>query len=137
VVVAVAAAGVNHVDLAKASGSFYTGPPPLPSVGGSDGVGHTPEGRRVYFDAYVPQYGAWAGRTLVRRADVSPCRQCQLSRWHAASCAAVPVVWSGVSSPGQHRPGRQLLDHSRRDLRKVRREQLCCRDCNATPPSIR
>jgi len=24
----------------------------------------------------------------------------------------------------QHRPGRQLLDHSRHDLRKIRREQL-------------
>jgi NADPH:quinone reductase-like Zn-dependent oxidoreductase len=26
----VAAAGINHLDVLKASGRFYTGPPPLP-----------------------------------------------------------------------------------------------------------
>ena len=30
---------LHPVDLARASGSFYLGPPPLPSVLGSDGVG--------------------------------------------------------------------------------------------------
>jgi len=70
VVVEVAAAGVNHVDLAKASGTFYTGPPPVPSVVGSDGVGHTAEGRRVFFDAAVPPFGSWAQRSLVARADL-------------------------------------------------------------------
>jgi NADPH:quinone reductase-like Zn-dependent oxidoreductase len=32
--VEVAAAGVNHLDLAKASGTFYAGPPEVPSVFG-------------------------------------------------------------------------------------------------------
>ena len=39
VVVDVAAAGLHHLDLLKASGSFYMGPPPLPSAVGTDGVG--------------------------------------------------------------------------------------------------
>jgi NADPH2:quinone reductase len=64
-VVDVAAAGVNHVDLLKASGRFYTGPPPLPSVVGSDGVGRLPDGRRVYFDSIVAPYGSMAERALV------------------------------------------------------------------------
>ena len=38
VVVEMAAAAIHHVDLARASGTFYLGPPPLPSVLGSDGV---------------------------------------------------------------------------------------------------
>ncbi len=67
VVVEVAAAGVNHVDLLKASGRFYTGPPPLPSVVGSDGVGRLPDGRRVFFDSIVAPYGSMAERALVPR----------------------------------------------------------------------
>ena len=65
VVAEVAAAGVNHLDLMKASGRFYTGPPPLPSVVGSDGVGRLSDGRRVFFDATEPPHGAMAERTLV------------------------------------------------------------------------
>jgi NADPH:quinone reductase-like Zn-dependent oxidoreductase len=67
VVVDVAAAGLHHLDLHKATGKFYTGPPPLPSAVGTDGVGRLADGRRVYFDfgAAVPQYGSMAERTLV------------------------------------------------------------------------
>ena len=65
VVAEVAAAGVNHLDLLKASGRFYTGLPPIPSVVGSDGVGRLADGRRVFFDAPAEPYGAMAERTLV------------------------------------------------------------------------
>ncbi len=64
-VVDVAAAALHHFDLHKASGTYYTGPPPLPSVVGSDGVGRLADGRRVYFDRTVAPYGAMAERTLV------------------------------------------------------------------------
>jgi NADPH:quinone reductase-like Zn-dependent oxidoreductase len=66
VVAEVTAAGVNHLDLLKSSGRFYTGPPPIPSVVGSDGVGRLAGGRRVFFDATAAPYGAMAERTLVR-----------------------------------------------------------------------
>jgi NADPH2:quinone reductase len=65
VVVHVAAAGLHHFDLHKASGTYYTGPPPLPSVVGSDGVGRLEDGRRVYFDRTCAPHGAMAERTLV------------------------------------------------------------------------
>jgi NADPH:quinone reductase-like Zn-dependent oxidoreductase len=67
VVVDVAAAGLHHFDLHKASGTFYTGPPPLPSIVGTDGVGRLPDGRRVYFDQTVSPYGSMGERTLVPR----------------------------------------------------------------------
>jgi NADPH2:quinone reductase len=51
-----------------ASGSFYGGSPPLPSVAGREGVGRTPDGRLVYFDRPVAPYGSFAERTLVERA---------------------------------------------------------------------
>jgi NADPH:quinone reductase-like Zn-dependent oxidoreductase len=70
VVVEVEAAGLNHLDLLKASGTHFSGPPPLPSVIGSDGVGRLPDGRRVFFDAVVAPYGSMAERTLVPRGAV-------------------------------------------------------------------
>ena len=63
-VVDVAAAALHHLDLHKATGTFYTGPPPLPSVVGSDGVGRLGDGRRVYFDATVAPHGSMAEHTL-------------------------------------------------------------------------
>ena len=64
IVVEVAAAGLHHLDLLKASGRFYMGPPPLPSAVGTDGVGRLADGRRVYFDATVAPYGSMAERAL-------------------------------------------------------------------------
>ncbi|MDO8210135.1 zinc-binding alcohol dehydrogenase family protein [Conexibacter sp. CPCC 206217] len=63
----VLAAGVNHLDLGKASGRFYGDTPALPAVVGTDGVGRDPDGRRVYFDETIAPFGAYAERTLVDR----------------------------------------------------------------------
>lgn len=71
-VVDVSAAGLHHLDLHKASGTFYTGPPALPSVVGTDGVGRLADGTRVYFDESVPPYGSMAERTLVPRDVLLP-----------------------------------------------------------------
>jgi len=67
VVVEVAAAGLNPVDVAKAAGTFYAGKPPLPSVAGQEGVGvvEGAGGRRVYFDRPIPPSGSMAQRALV------------------------------------------------------------------------
>jgi NADPH:quinone reductase-like Zn-dependent oxidoreductase len=66
VVVEVAAAGLNPVDVAKAAGTFYAGRPPLPSVAGEEGVGTVAgSGRRVYFDRPIRPYGSMAQRALV------------------------------------------------------------------------
>jgi NADPH2:quinone reductase len=62
----VGAAGLHHLDVFKASGKYYTGPPPLPSVVGTDGAGRLEDGRRVFFDTTVAPYGSMAERTLVR-----------------------------------------------------------------------
>ena len=64
-VVDVQAAGMNPVDISKASGHFYAGSPPLPSVVGSEGVGRTEDGRTVYFERPVAPYGSFAERALI------------------------------------------------------------------------
>ena len=71
-IVDVSAAALHHLDLHKASGSFYTGPPPLPSVVGTDGVGRLQDGTRVYFDESVSPYGSMAERTLVPSEKLLP-----------------------------------------------------------------
>lgn len=109
VIVDVTAAGVNHVDLAKASGTFYTGPPPLPSVVGSDGVGRTPEGRRVYFDACVPPFGAWAERVLVRRADLLAPAEGLDDVTAAALGNAGLAAWLGLTWRARLQPGETVL----------------------------
>ena len=61
----VLAAGMNPVDILKASGHFYGGNPPLPSVTGGEGIGRLADGRTVYFDAPVAPFGSFAERTLI------------------------------------------------------------------------
>jgi NADPH:quinone reductase-like Zn-dependent oxidoreductase len=68
VVIEVAAAALHHLDIHKATGTFYTGPPPLPSVVGTDGVGRLADGRRVYFDETIAPYGSMAERALAADA---------------------------------------------------------------------
>lgn len=68
----VLAAGINHLDIAKASGTFYLGAPTCPSVVGTDGVGMTSDGRRVYFDECVAPYGSLAERALVDPVHLLP-----------------------------------------------------------------
>lgn len=66
VVVEVAVAGMNPVDVRKASGTYFAGKPPLPSVAGTEGVGTLAgSARRVYFDAPVAPFGSMAQRALV------------------------------------------------------------------------
>lgn len=69
VVIEVAAAGVHHLDLAKASGAFGD-PGTLPYVIGADGVGTTTTGRRVFFTSTVSPHGSWAERTVVAEEDL-------------------------------------------------------------------
>lgn len=69
VVVDVTAAGVHHLDLAKASGAFGD-PETLPYVIGADGVGRTAAGRRVFFTSPVAPHGSWAEQTLVAEQDL-------------------------------------------------------------------
>jgi NADPH:quinone reductase-like Zn-dependent oxidoreductase len=65
VVADVLAAGLNPVDIRRASGTFYGRIPPVPSVAASEGVARLPDGRRVYFDPPVEPYGSLAERTLL------------------------------------------------------------------------
>jgi NADPH2:quinone reductase len=71
-IVDVLAAGLNPVDLSIASGSFYGGSPPLPSVVGREGVGRGADGKLAYFDGPVAPFGSFAERALVAEQSMIP-----------------------------------------------------------------
>jgi len=64
--ISVTAAALSHLTWDRASGSHYSADSQLPIIPGIDGVGRTPDGRRVYFAATRPPYGAMAERTVTR-----------------------------------------------------------------------
>jgi NADPH2:quinone reductase len=108
-VVEVAAAGLNHVDLMKASGRFYTGPPPLPSVVGSDGVGRLADGRRVFFDSIVAPYGAMAERALVPTEELIEVPDGIEDAVAAALGNAGLAAWLSLTRRAQLAPGESVL----------------------------
>src|SRR3954469_6287987 len=64
-IVEVVAGGLNPVDIRIASGTFYGGRPPLPSVAGREGIGRRDDGSLVYFDQPVTPWGSFAGRAPI------------------------------------------------------------------------
>jgi NADPH2:quinone reductase len=72
VIVHVHAASLKPVDKQLASGSHYASPRDVPFVCGTDGVGHLPDGQRVFFGGCRSPFGAMAQRTVVPKAFAFP-----------------------------------------------------------------
>jgi NADPH2:quinone reductase len=109
VVVEMAAAAVHHVDLARASGSFYLGPPPLPSALGSDGVGRLPDGRRVFVDSAVVPFGTWAQRALASTDSLLDVADGVDDATAAALANTGLTAWLALSWRAPVRPGQTVL----------------------------
>ena len=108
-VVEIAAAAIHHVDLARASGTFYLGPPPLPSVLGVDGVGRLADGRRVFVDAAVAPFGTWAQRTLVRTDSLLDVADGVEDATAAALANSGLTAWLALAWRAPVRPGQTVL----------------------------
>ena len=109
VVVEMAAAAIHHVELARASGSFYLGPPPLPSVIGSDGVGRLPDGRRVFVDSAVVPFGTWAERALADTGSLLDVADGVDDATAAALANTGLTAWLALSWRAPVRPGQTVL----------------------------
>ena len=70
--VAVTAAAVSPLVLSRASGTHYSARATVPFVPGVDGVGKTPDGRRVYFAFPRPPFGAMAERVAISSGRLVP-----------------------------------------------------------------
>lgn len=110
VVVEVAVAGVNPVDVRRAAGTFASGPPPLPSVVGTEGVGHVAGGGpRVYFDAPVAPFGSYAERVLVGAQDPIELPDAIDDGVAAALGVSGLAAWLPLAWRAQLRPGETVL----------------------------
>jgi NADPH:quinone reductase-like Zn-dependent oxidoreductase len=110
VVVELSAAAVNPVDVRKASGLYVTGPPPLPSVAGSEGVGRIAgDGRRVYVGAPIAPFGTFAERVLVGEDDPIELPDAIDDGLAAALGIAGLAAWLPLSWRAQLRPGETVL----------------------------
>lgn len=109
-VVEVLAAGLNPVDIRIASGSFYGGVSPLPTVVGREGAGRTLDGAElVYFDAPHHPYGALAERTLVSTDSMIALPEGTDPA--VATCFGVAglAAWLALESRAQLRAGETVL----------------------------
>jgi len=70
--ITVKAAALTHFTKARASGTHYSAGGSLPAIAGSDGVGVTQDGRRVYFILPGAPFGAMAEVTRVRAGYCIP-----------------------------------------------------------------
>lgn len=104
VAVAVELAALNPTDLIGAAG--IRGTPKLPLVPGTEGVGRTHDGRRVYFDRAVPPNGTF-GEVAIARADSlidlpdDVDSATALKAGIAATTARVALEWKASLEPGE------------------------------------
>jgi len=87
--VAVAAAALSPLARSRAAGAHYSVSGVYPSVAGVDGVGRLDDGRRVYFMAPRPPWGAMAERAAAP----------------AAQCAPIPDALDDVTAAAIANPG--------------------------------
>jgi NADPH2:quinone reductase len=109
VVITVTAAGVTHLDLAKASGAIHPGPPTVPSVVGTHGVGRRPDGQRVFFDGCVAPYGSWGEQTLVASQELLEVADGVDDAVAAALGTAGLAAWLALDWRARLRPGQTVL----------------------------
>ena len=107
VVVELAVAGLNPVDIWIAKGVM--GAPPLPSVAGREGIGTTPDGRRVYFDSPEAPYGSFAERTLVEEVGLIDVPDGVADEVAVAFGIAGLAAWLGLGWRGGLSDGESVL----------------------------
>jgi NADPH:quinone reductase-like Zn-dependent oxidoreductase len=109
VVLDVLAAGINHLDVAKASGLFYDTVTTLPFVAGTDGIGRAEDGSRFYFDECVAPFGSLGERTLVHRDALLPVRDGVPDSTAAALGNAGMAAMIATAFRGEVRPGDRVV----------------------------
>jgi NADPH:quinone reductase-like Zn-dependent oxidoreductase len=108
-VVAVLAGGVNPVDMRIAAGGFPLEQRDPPYVPGKEGVGRLDDGARVYFDATVAPFGAFAERTLIPAGSGFAVPDALDEGVAVALGVAGLAAWLGLEWRGALQPGETVL----------------------------
>jgi NADPH2:quinone reductase len=107
--VAVAAGGLNPVDIRIASGTFPSERREPPYVPGKEGVGTLEDGTRVYFDGCVAPFGSYAERTLIPAGSGIPLPDGLEDGVAVALGIAGLAAWLGLEWRGELQPGETVL----------------------------
>ncbi|WP_346826125.1 quinone oxidoreductase family protein [Serratia inhibens] len=104
VLIEVALAGIKQLDRAMVAGTHYSSPRTLPIVPGTDGVGYTPDGQRVYFASFRQPHGALAERTVASWTVPVPegvDDATAAALINPAFAAWLPLHWRAEVQPGE------------------------------------
>jgi len=91
------------------SGAIHPGPPTVPSVVGTHGVGRRPDGQRVFFDGCVAPYGSWGEQTLVASQELLEVADGVDDAVAAALGTAGLAAWLALDWRARLRPGQTVL----------------------------
>ena len=107
--IAVTASALSQFSRSRSSGSHYSSQGVFPRVAGADGVGHTADGRRVYFVLPEPPFGALAERCLVDPDHFVPLPD-NLDDTIAAAIANPGMsAWAALVERAHLKPGETVL----------------------------
>jgi NADPH:quinone reductase-like Zn-dependent oxidoreductase len=108
-IVQVKASALTHLTKSRASGSHYSSGSEFPAIAGTDGVGLTTDGRRVYFARPESPFGALAERTLVKTKYCIPLPD-QLDDVTAAAIANPGMsAWAALMERAHFKAGETVL----------------------------
>ena len=105
----VLAAGLHPRVRSAAAGVHYTSTGDLPLIPGVDGVGRTPDGRRVYFLTTDPTRGSMAERVTTRRSRCIPIPDDVDDATVAAAMNPAMSSWIGLRNRAGLQPGQNVL----------------------------
>lgn len=109
VLIAVKASALTQFTKSRASGAHYSADAVLPAIAGSDGVGVTEEGRRVYFILPQAPFGALAEVTRVRAGFCIPVPDGLDDVTAAALANPGMSAWAALVYRAQIKPGDTVL----------------------------
>lgn len=109
VLIHVSAAALKPVDRQLASGKHYASPRELPVVCGSDGVGRTDDGGRVFFGGPRRPYGSMAECTVVRKAQCFEIPDTVDDETAAAVTNPGISAWLSLEHGAKLKPGETVL----------------------------
>jgi len=102
----VRAAALHRIDRARATGTHYASPQQLPAVAGTDGVGTTADGERVWFALPRAPFGSMAEHSVTQNYMLAPLPP-QLGDAEAAAlinpgmAAYLPLTWRAKLVEGE------------------------------------
>jgi len=108
-VIEVKASALSQMTRSRASGSHYSADGAFPAVAGTDGVGITAEGQRVYFGLPESPFGAMAERSLVKSEHCIPLPDTLDNIIAAAIANPGMSAWAALVERAHLKPGESVL----------------------------